>query len=156
MNAAEAAWSAGLFDGEGCITIKRQRGRRTIAPFLIVQMTDEDVVRRFHAVVRFGNVRGPIYDKRRPQNKPLWRWSVGSWEAFEALSRAWRPWLGQRRLARLAEVREMRGVADRARATFTKTHIGTRGQPCTAPEGCEKPQHSRGLCHMHYQRARRS
>ena len=45
---AEQAWAAGIFEGEGTIVIfgptKRQRS-------LSVSMTDEDVIRRFAAVV---------------------------------------------------------------------------------------------------------
>jgi hypothetical protein len=53
----EIAWAAGLFEGEGCIS-HMQRGSGLDLQIALA-MTDEEVVRRFDAVVDRGRVYGP-------------------------------------------------------------------------------------------------
>ena len=88
------AWAAGLFEGEGSISIKPQTAQLHLA------MTDEDVVRKFHAIVGMGNVYGPGIDKRKPHYKPSWRWAVGGSKKSQALLAAFWPFLGARRQAK--------------------------------------------------------
>ena len=51
--AEEIAWAAGLFEGEGCMTVSGGR------PFMRLNSTDEDTPRRFWEVVAAGKVYGP-------------------------------------------------------------------------------------------------
>jgi hypothetical protein len=100
------AWAGGLFEGEGCITVYRQRPpnirNRSPRGHLLVQMKDEEIVRRFHRSVSLGTVRGPY---TRHDGKPdLWVWRAGSFEEFQAVLAMLWPWLGSRRRARGREV----------------------------------------------------
>lgn len=47
-----------------------------------LKMTDEDVVRSFHNIVKVGNVTGPYLKTDR---KPVWIWQVGSFEGVQAV-----------------------------------------------------------------------
>lgn len=94
---AEVAWAAGIFEGEGCITW--HGGGR---PMLAVNMTDEDVLRRFADVVG-GKVYGPCQGKGATW-KPYFRWYVQGNERTERVLALFQPWLGRRRTARASEV----------------------------------------------------
>jgi hypothetical protein len=91
-------WAAGLFEGEGCITVKTQKGLSS--PMLALSMTDEDIVRHFHRVVVHGNFTGP-YDWG---NKPVWRWQCVKLAHVFELMALLGPYLGTRRQERIAEV----------------------------------------------------
>jgi hypothetical protein len=97
----EFAWAAGLFEGEGSITLAPR-------PRLQMKMADEDVVRRFAEIIGVGKVYGPYgpYDYEPPkrlQKKPTWMWVCEGRRASEALE-ALRPWLSARRLAQARRV----------------------------------------------------
>lgn len=97
------AWAAGLFEGEGSITTSRGRFR------LQIEMTDEESVRRFHAIVAAGRVYGP-YTYTRPDGyirNPVFQWKANGGEAARA-GRLLRPWLGTIRRARLDEILQLR------------------------------------------------
>jgi hypothetical protein len=98
------AWAAGLFEGEGCIT--RRQGVQTN---LVMTMTDEDVVRRFHAIIGHGKVYGPY--KTKTGVKLQWRWAcTGSKHCIAVLAALW-CFLGERRKARtIVAMKEMAGV----------------------------------------------
>jgi hypothetical protein len=82
------AWAAGLFEGEGCITMSDGH------VVLQLKMTDEDIVRRFDDIVGYGRVYGPYsYSERR---KPFWVWLVQGDAVFSILELL-APWLGERR-----------------------------------------------------------
>lgn len=73
-------------------------------PRLQLKMTDEDVVRRFAAIVG-GTVYGP-YLYEQPDGhvrKPAWLWTSDAADPREIMRR-FAPWLGVRRAARLAEL----------------------------------------------------
>lgn len=57
MTDAALGWCAGLFDGEGCISIHRQSGTGTYHLMLRMNMTDESTVRRFRSRIGLGTVR---------------------------------------------------------------------------------------------------
>lgn len=100
MSQVDAAWVAGLFEGEGCITWT-ERGQAGMT----VSSTDRDVIERLHAVVGFGSV---VAKQPRTQNrKPYWLWKVGSQEGFLAVADQIEPFLMSRRTARLEEVRKL-------------------------------------------------
>ncbi len=99
----DQAWAAGLFEGEGCITVQRQRGRKN-HPRLQLNMTDEDTVRRFHRVVGSGAVRfKPATDDVR---KDQWAW-VSACLGARTIMEWMYPMLGDRRRARWREVKEI-------------------------------------------------
>lgn len=93
------AWAAGLFEGEGWITIRNRNGRRY--PIIALQSTDEDVVRRFHEAVGVGNV---VWTKpARKGWKQSWKWQAFGWEPLSVVAELIGPYLGERRSARLRE-----------------------------------------------------
>lgn len=105
-------WAAGLFEGEGCITTgvdNRANGKTRHHLRLQLGSTDEDVVRRFHKIVGLGSVGGPYADVRKPQYKPTWRWSASYKQAGLALAKML-PYLGERRVARAAELERELGT----------------------------------------------
>lgn len=97
------AWAAGIFEGEGCVSVSRS-GTRTIRQ-LVIQMTDEDVLRRFHDVVGCGSLF-PIKQHATWQEhwKPAWRWASCAWADQVRIYEQFRPWLGTRRSAKFAEL----------------------------------------------------
>jgi hypothetical protein len=83
------AWCAALFEGEGYI-YARQDGGTEIG----LEMVDEDVVRKFHALVGCGNVTSrPARGKW--QTTFTWRASE-RWDVADVL-RTLRPCMGRRR-----------------------------------------------------------
>ena len=110
MEPTEAAWVAGIIEGEGCIVWYRDQAR------IQVKMTDHDVIERLQAWTGLGTVR----EEKRPANrKRIWKWVVGPQEDFLALAEQIEPYLLARRAARLREVRaslllHREGVAERA------------------------------------------
>ena len=99
----DIAWAAGLFEGEGCFTRKRNGGRLVVAAAL--SMTDEETVRRFHQVLGFGTVYSldpPSW--RDGKRKPQWRWQTGREYEFRALVELLDPYLGERRWRRAHEL----------------------------------------------------
>ena len=98
MREVDAAWAAGLFEGEGCITAQRRNGK-FMRPLMSLQMTDADIVHRFHVIVGVGNVR--VQD--HATKKRVWQWQSGAIEDVRHVIRLLAPWLGERRLARAQE-----------------------------------------------------
>ena len=102
----DLAWAAGLFEGEGCITLQvDKRNTNTYKKMaLFLAMIDEDVVRKFHGIVQVGNVSlAHTPSMKKNGQKPQWRWCAYGGEAEELL---WEllPHLGSRRKARSLEV----------------------------------------------------
>lgn len=94
-SAVDIAWVAGIFEGEGWVSMKP--GYNTCS--LAVKMKDEDVVRRLLSVTGVGNVNGP--DKHA-----MWTWQVGYSRDLARLLLAIAPLLGTRRKAQLVPVVE--------------------------------------------------
>lgn len=103
--AVEAAWAAGLFEGEGTWYVRGSSVSAALA------MTDHDVVRRFYEVVGVGRLK----DKPVPARyKPQLEWLVTDRAGIAHVLEMFRPWLGVRRLARGEEV--LRLQAERTQA----------------------------------------
>lgn len=107
------AWAAGLFEGEGSWSLRTSwnvdRTREYKYGRAQLHTTDLDVLTRFAEIVGVGW----IYAERPRENrmggleaKLVWRWSVQDQEDFRTFSNLIEPWLGERRLARLNEIRE--------------------------------------------------
>lgn len=96
MNLRDLAWFVGLFEGEGCIGLSHQ-GRPTLA----ISMTDEDTIKRAHAIVGVGHVKArPTLTKG---GKRMWVLLVGRCDEAVALIYTMYPMLGVRRRARARE-----------------------------------------------------
>jgi hypothetical protein len=113
----QIAWAAGLFEGEGCITlsepIDKRNGMQHSYIALELRMTDKDVVDRFHEVVGYiGNMH---YAKGQTvKHKGVWGWRcTRRADCIKVILMFW-PYLGERRKARAIEIhliREKDGIA---------------------------------------------
>lgn len=102
MTEIEAAWAAGLFEGEGTIVWHKTNE----APFLSLAMSDEDVVRRFQRAVGGGTVTGPYRQTKYPNGKPMFMWRLSNYQDASELMALFIEHFGVRRQARWAEVQE--------------------------------------------------
>ena len=82
----------GIFEGEGSIT----HGGRSNRPNLSVEMTDEDIINRFHTIAGCGSVTSRV----RPPHKPTYAWRAGSADAVVNMLERMLPLLGERRAAK--------------------------------------------------------
>jgi hypothetical protein len=123
----DAAWVAGLFEGEGTIV----RGKH-YAPAVTISMTDEDVVRRIGDVLGFGTVFGP-YDNGPRGDKPVWKWSASTFEQTQAFIALIWPWLGGRRRQRATE------LLTECRQTWSYSRWATRVEETIAFQMFGKP-----------------
>ena len=97
------AWAAGLFEGEGSIVLRRNTTTGGVELRLLMNMTDQDVVERFGAVVGCGLVRPVKRCRSIPEHwKDQWRWTAVGLDAYELLQRLL-PYLGNRRSERATE-----------------------------------------------------
>lgn len=97
------AWLAGLVEGEGSLTLER-KSRNTLR--IKIKMTDEDVIRRAHAVAGVGSVYGPYKVPRASGgfHKDQWVWvSQRNAESY-AIMAALAPWFLSRRRAQLVSI----------------------------------------------------
>jgi hypothetical protein len=105
VDVRELAWAAGIFEGEGCIYLRRQSGKGGTGrqAQLKVQMNDEDSVLRFQRVMGMGNVRR-LHAPSRAGFGPSWVWDVYGFEKVQAgIALLWFG-LGRRRRDKAIEV----------------------------------------------------
>jgi hypothetical protein len=96
----DITWAAGLFEGEGCLTIS---GRKYPHARVYLRSTDEDVVRRFAAIIKVGQVR--VDDSQQKYGyKRQWEWYTGKMDSVVTVIELLRPHLGTRRSARAQEL----------------------------------------------------
>lgn len=100
MTDVEAAWAAGLYEGEGSVTVMEKASGRPSLQFCLGS-TDADVLHRFFGVVGVGHIRGPYV---RGKRKPFWTWSAHGYDVARLILDSFGPHLGERRLKRLKEV----------------------------------------------------
>ena len=93
----EVAWVAGLLEGEGCFCTKTGG-----AQYVNCSMTDEDVVRKLHAIVGRGYVT--TTPPRGLGRKRVWTWRMGGREDVKWLCETILPYMGLRRSQRISEV----------------------------------------------------
>ena len=102
----ETAWFAGVFEGEGSVYLRKfVRGKAKtlhVHGSFAIEMTDEDVIQRVLEITGVGSVRECC--PRGLGKKTTWRWQVQGREGFIKVADMLRPFLGQRRLAKLWEV----------------------------------------------------
>ena len=83
----EDAWMAGLFEGEGYISVRTDTKKPRV--LLGLQMTDFDAVERFYATAGMGRLHGP-YDQKGLGTKPTLRWTTSARAEVETLlNRMW-------------------------------------------------------------------
>lgn len=130
----DLAWAAGVFEGEGYI------GHNKIAPRCGLAMTDEDVVRRLHAIMGIGSVHRA--DRSRRGHKPIWAWGVGGFPSTQYVLALFWPWLGQRRRLRAKEILTEFATRPAQRAILCK-----RGHDLNDPEIAYTKHLPRGRIH---------
>lgn len=136
-NEIDIAWAGGLFEGEGCFS-SHKVGKYYGNPSASLGMTDEDSVRRFHAVVGLGRVR---YENRAKRGwKDYWVWSCSSIEDVEIVVGLLYPYLGKRRQGRAMEVLYLAWA--RPGKAKDQTHC-KRGHPFDAANTYITPEHRR-------------
>ncbi len=82
----DAAYIAGLIDGEGCIGISYRRRTNRAArfqPCVAINITDRDVLRWMAEITGLGAVLGPFIPGAR--RAETYRWSIFSWSAASLL-----------------------------------------------------------------------
>ena len=101
MNVSDAAYIAGLFDGEGCVQYKKYcDSKRKDRPkrykvwriSLEMSMTDESVIRWVHEVLGVGTVNVNIKNKSpssKPHYKKQWRWRCSHRDALYTAKILW-------------------------------------------------------------------
>ncbi len=95
------AWAAGLFEGEGCVSIyQRKSGSFRLQPKITLGMTDFSAVKQFADIIGVGNISSAIL----PSGKTIYRWQCASWELVEYVFSLLGPWLHERRTSRFREV----------------------------------------------------
>ena len=96
MTNEEAAYIAGLFDGEGCVSYKQYMRKRahnkkaypTWQIRLEIAMTDKSLLVWLHEVLGVGTM-GPR--KVKPGSKKQWRWRCSHRDAYYVCLLIW-PW----------------------------------------------------------------
>ena len=90
MKKSDAAYLAGLFDGEGCITYKQKmRQRRPAEKYyptweirMEINMTHQSVIRLIHEMTGVGTVSKKPPGKGQLGRKMQWRWRCGYRDAY--------------------------------------------------------------------------
>lgn len=125
MSPTEAAWVAGLLEGEGCFRCAMSKGHGYLS--IVCKMTDEDVIRKLANTVKVGSVYGP-YKPTGLGKKLQWVWQVQGNITCQFVIEQILPWLCSRRTARIAEAvaiatgRPRRRDAEHGSATMYRYH----------------------------------
>lgn len=95
----QAAWLAGLYEGEGCLNQDKRSGHWRFS----IAMTDEDVINKAAKMV--GARVGKPYRHPNPDYKPVYRFAVYSQDLISEILSALEPHLGERRMSKVSEFR---------------------------------------------------
>lgn len=98
----DIAWAAGLFEGEGCLSFqKNPSAKGGYTPRLWLNITDEDVIKRFQSVVGTG-----VYSvQHKKDRKPIYKWRTARKSEVLRIMDMFEPYMGSRRTAKFQEVR---------------------------------------------------
>lgn len=114
MKKSDAAWAAGIIEGEGWIGTMWYRDKTHGSKGCVsVVMTDRDVLRRLYLLFKAGSFR-----ERRAQQrhwKRQWIWRVYRQEAVVSVLQTIYPWLGKRRRAAATQVLKLIASKDKRR-----------------------------------------
>ncbi|AEK09399.1 HNH endonuclease [Mycobacterium phage LittleE] len=97
INEANIAWLAGLFEGEGCMSIAKNGGTR-----LTIRMTDRDVIEQVFAM--FPSTRIQVVEPQQDNWKTQYAWRVSDPSKVREILGLLLPWFGERRAARAREL----------------------------------------------------
>ena len=97
MEISAAAYIAGLFDGEGCVTYsktaKKRKGKKkdykTWNIRMEISMTDESTIRYVHDVLKVGTVTIRKPTKSWTGKKTQWRWRCSHRDAYYVAKVLW-------------------------------------------------------------------
>ena len=97
MNPIDAAFAAGLFDGEGSVEytqrMQRKKGKKKAYKFWSIRcemsMTDRSVMEWFHEKVGFGTLNKREAKKSWTGKKPQWRWRCTFRDALKFAKLMW-------------------------------------------------------------------
>jgi hypothetical protein len=89
----DIAWAAGLIEGEGSIQVRKKANGASV----VVQMTDEDVLKSMQSRLGIGTVNGPYGHAGTSVRKPRWMWQIGHQRDVARLLLAITPMMGVRR-----------------------------------------------------------
>ena len=105
----DAAYFAGLYEGEGSISVNNKVRGTSVQLQLVIDSTDREVLEALRVRIGLGRVYGPYQHKPNPQRmarKPMYRFVINrKGELVEAIEMMW-PWLGSRRRAQLTRAVE--------------------------------------------------
>jgi hypothetical protein len=92
----EVAWAAGLFEGEGTMTLNGV----SRSPRVKLSMVDRDIVQRFHRIVGVGQT----CEWNDGKNQPQLCWYSGAKNSVRIVIEMFLPYFGVRRKQRAAQV----------------------------------------------------
>lgn len=135
----EVAWAAGLFEGEGCFIFVTSRRDGRVWTYLNVGlgMTDRDVVERFRVIMGVGSIS--FESRKHATHKDMHNWQVSNRRDVAIAVALLEPFLGERRTARLNEIRGLTSPVRRkacAKTLCSRGHalIGENRKP-NGPNG---------------------
>lgn len=97
----QIAWAAGILEGEGCFT------EHSGHPYILVDMTDKDVIEKLLSVFPTGTMRGPYLHHKRPQYKPRWRFDAFGTKAVPIMLKVL-PYMCSRRTDKIKQLLSLR------------------------------------------------
>lgn len=122
MTDLQAAWLAGLFEGEGWITHTRN-GKIATRWQVGISMTDQDVIERVLEITGCGHITDHDRGKVLPGRKTVYRWCVSSKAEMIFIINSILPLLSSRRRSRaleaLASIHETRCKRHRPESEVT-------------------------------------
>lgn len=131
MTETEAAWVAGLLEGEGCFLLVTQDGYTHAN--ISCAMTDEDVIQKLAVLT---GVSEPHPQKIKENHKPVFSWTIADRTATRQILEQIRPFMGKRRGDRIDEILTfLIAAGPRPEASHgsysTYRNYGCRCDPCT-------------------------
>lgn len=102
MKIVDAAWLAGLFEGEGNLSIGRNGGTRAT-----IRMTDRDIIDRVNALFPCTTIQVVIPKPAKAgysQPKTQYAWRISDPDKVREFIEVVLPWLGERRTVKAEEV----------------------------------------------------
>ena len=98
----DRAWAAGFFDGEGSVSLAKNRWLR-----INIGQADPEPLERFRAAVGLGRVLGPyqhVPTRGGYLPKPHWMWATNQYDEIETIAGVLWPWLSGPKRAQFARV----------------------------------------------------
>ena len=95
INDNELYWLAGLLEGEGCFGLYKGRRHKTPVPFVVVKMTDRDIIEK---VSRIFNAK--VFERPKLPYKAMWETEVRGKLALSWMQKL-KPLMGMRRQERI-------------------------------------------------------